>query len=111
MPTAVYSTSRCDVKMTEPRDSTATGYAPISCDLHSTYELAILQHRWLRLVWTDNNAIHDETVLPLDLQTARGAGSRDEGGGTAAEEFLLCRTKGNAVQRIRLDRVRRMDTT
>lgn len=99
------------MKMTEPRDSTTTGYVPISCDLHSTYELATLQHRWLRLVWIDNNVTHDETVLPLDLQTTRGGDSRDEGGGTAAEEFLLCRTKDNAVQRIRLDRVRRMDAT
>ena len=86
--------------MTEPRDSTAAGYVPISCDLHSEYELAILQHQWLHLVWADDsstgNVIHDEIVLPLDLKTANG------------EEFLMCHTKDDVTQDIRLDRVWRM---
>ncbi|MBI3570761.1 MAG: transcriptional antiterminator, Rof [Gammaproteobacteria bacterium] len=81
--------------MTEPNDA-AVGYVPISCDLHSEYELAILHRQWLRLVWANGNVIHDEAVLPLDLKATNG------------EEFLVCRTKDNATQNIRLDRVRRM---
>ncbi len=81
--------------MTEPRDSTAADYVPISCDLHSEYELAILRRQWLRLVWANRNVIHDEVVLPLDLKTANG------------EEFLVCRTKDSVTQTIRLDHVRR----
>ncbi len=83
--------------MTEPRDSTAAGYVPISCDLHSEYELAILQHRRLRLVWADNNVVHDEVVLPLDLKTKHH------------EEYLVCRVKGDTTREVRLDRVRRME--
>ncbi len=82
--------------MTEPNDLTTTGYVPISCDLHSEYELAILRRQRLRLVWTDGNVVHDETVLPLDLKTTNG------------EEFLVCRTKEDMTQSVRLDRVRRV---
>ena len=87
--------------MTEPRDSTAAGYVPISCDLHSEYELAILRRQWLRLVWSDENSarnvIHDQIVLPLDLKTANH------------DEYLICRTKDNSTREIRLDHVRRME--
>ncbi len=112
--------------MTEP---STTDYVPIACDLHSEYELAILHRQPLHLVWTDGNVIHDEIVLPLDLTTERhhddprdGGGraasgdGRDAGGratpgavaGTAAEEFLLCRSKDGSTHHIRLDHVRRM---
>ena len=84
--------------MTEPRDSTAADYVPISCDLHSEYELAILRRQWLRLVWADNNVIHDEVVLPLDLKTKHH------------EEYLVCRVKGDTTREIRLDRVRRVES-
>ena len=120
--------------MTEPNDPSATGYMPISCDLHSEYELAILRRQWLRLVWSDENSarntIHDQIVLPLDLKTVSGDDSRDGGrsgpsrpsrgitpslegrgraaSGTAAEEFLMCRTKDSVTRNIRRDRVQRM---
>lgn len=83
--------------MTESNDPT-TGYVPISCDLHSEYELAILRRQWLHLVWADRNVIHDEVVLPLDLKTAHH------------EEYLVCRTKDDTTHEIRLDRVRRTST-
>lgn len=83
------------MKMTEPRD-TVVSYVPISCDLHSEYELAILHRQWLQLAWTDRDVIRDEVVLPLDLRTTNG------------EEFLVCRAKDNVTQNIRLDRIRRM---
>ncbi len=102
-----------DATMTEP---STTAYIPIACDLHSEYELAILHRQPLHLVWSENNVIHDETVLPLDLRTERHHDdSRDGGGraasGTAAEEFLVCRGKDGATHRIRLDHVRRMKPT
>lgn len=83
--------------MTEPREQPATDYVPIACDLHSAYELAILRRRRLHLVWADNNVIHDEVVLPLDIQTAQH------------QEFLVCRTKNDTMYEIRLDRIRRME--
>ncbi len=79
--------------MTEP---STTNYVPIACDLHSEYELAILHRQPLHLVWSENNVIHDEVVLPLDLATEHH------------EEFLLCRSKSGATHRIRLDQIRRM---
>lgn len=81
--------------MTES-DNTAAGYVPISCDLHSEYELAILRRQRLRLVWANGNVLHDEVVLPLDLKTIN------------SEEFLVCHTKDNVIQDVRLDRIRRM---
>jgi transcriptional antiterminator Rof (Rho-off) len=83
--------------MTEPRDSTAAGYVPISCDPHSEYELAILRRQWLCLVWVDNNVNHDQVVLPLNLKTAHH------------EEYLVCRAKDDTTREIRLDCVRRME--
>lgn len=83
--------------MTEAREQTATDYAPIACDLHSEYELAILHRRRLRLVWTDANVIHDEAVLPLDIHTMHH------------QEFLVCRAGDGAMHEIRLDRIRRME--
>ncbi|MEK7260980.1 MAG: hypothetical protein AAB068_02950, partial [Pseudomonadota bacterium] len=62
-----------------PNDPSATGYMPISCDLHSEYELAILRRQWLRLAWVNGDVIHNEVVLPLDLKTARHDDSRDGG--------------------------------
>lgn len=93
---AICSTSRRAVKMTEPNDA-AVGYVPISCDLHSEYELAILRRQRLRLVWADGNVLHDEVVLPLDLKTARH------------EEYLICHAKDDTLREIRLDHIRRME--
>ncbi len=81
--------------MTEP---STTDYVPIACSLHSEYELAILHRQPLHLIWTENNVIHDEVVLPLDLKTEHH------------EEFLLCRSKDGSMREIRLDHIRRMGT-
>lgn len=82
--------------MTEP---SMTDYVPIACSLHSEYELAILHRQPLHLVWSENNVIHDEVVLPLDLKTERH------------EEFLVCHSKDGSMREIRLDHIRRMGTT
>lgn len=82
--------------MTETRKTASTDYVPISCALHSKYELAILRRQRLRLVWNDSSVIHDQVVQPLDLKT------------TNREEFLICRTADDTTQNIRLDRVQRV---
>ena len=49
-----------------------TDYTPVDCGLHSTFELAIMQHQQIRLSWLDNNAVLTEMVLPTDLFTRNG---------------------------------------
>lgn len=69
-----------------------TEYIPIACDLHSEYELAIMQRRSLRLSWRDaQQARYNSTVMPLDLYTHAGA------------EFLRVRDAEHREHDIRLD--------
>jgi Rho-binding antiterminator len=79
--------------MTEARDSDDP-YQPIACDLYSEFEVAILRRRRLRLRWIEGNVIHEQTVMPLDLQTRAHA------------EFLICRAGDGQAFAIRLDRIR-----
>lgn len=79
--------------MSELTKST-TDYRPIACDLHSEYELAIMQRRKLHLIWTENNVTYNQAVLPTDLQTANH------------EEFLICHLESGEPRRIRLDHIR-----
>jgi Rho-binding antiterminator len=76
---------------------TAPDYRPIACDLYSEYELAILQRRRLRLIWSADNIIHSQVVRPLDLKTEN------------KQEFLLCQTETGEALRIRLDQIRKME--
>ena len=71
-----------------------TDYRPIACDLHSEYELAIVQRRKLRLTWIEDNVTYNQAVLPTDLQTINH------------EEFLACRLESGEQHRIRLDHIR-----
>ena len=82
------------VKMT---DSAKTGadYVSISCATYSEYELAVLRRQKLRLVWHEDNVIHDRVILPLDLQTRNH------------EEFLIGRDETGATVTIRLDHIRK----
>ena len=75
-----------------------TDYTPVDCGLHSSYELAIMQHQLVRLSWLDNEAsVHTETVLPTDLVTRNG------------EEFMrITRTGGDSLE-IRLDHIERFE--
>ena len=75
-----------------------TDYTPVDCGLHSSYELAIMQHQLVRLSWLDNEAsVHTETVLPTDLVTRNG------------EEFMrITRTGGDSLE-IRLDHIRQFE--
>ena len=75
-----------------------TDYTPVDCGLHSSYELAIMQHQLVRLSWLDNEAsMHTETVLPTDLVTRNG------------EEFMRITRAGVDSLEIRLDHIRRFE--
>lgn len=73
--------------------TTPEHYTPIDCDRHSELELAIMKRQRLRLRWAEGNVLHDEVVLPLDLQTR------------ASQEFLTCR-RGSGTLELRLDQIR-----
>ncbi|HHH44135.1 MAG TPA: transcriptional antiterminator, Rof [Gammaproteobacteria bacterium] len=69
-----------------------TDYVPIDCDLHSEYELRILQQRPLRVRWRDPDGQHHiETLQPLDLVTRN------------REEFLVAENRQGQRLEIRLD--------
>ena len=71
-----------------------TDYTPIDCAIYARYELAILQHRRLRLGWRSlDGMMHIDAVKPLDLKTSRG------------EEFLLFLDSSGNERRVRLDRI------
>lgn len=78
-----------------PGVTTTDGYVPISCDVHSQLELAIMHRQRLHARWHDGNVWRDGIVLPLDLQTRQG------------EEFLICRLATGEDMDIRLDRLTR----
>jgi Rho-binding antiterminator len=74
-----------------------TPYRPISCDVYSTLELAILHRQPLHVVWREDNVSHTRTLTPLDLETEAG------------REFLHYRFPTGEVGRIRLDRIDRVE--
>lgn len=67
-------------------------YHPISCALHSRYELAVLRRERLRLRWLgEDGAERQAELLPTDVQTRAGA------------EYLQARDAAGAEVCIRLD--------
>lgn len=81
--------------MWKPSVKTTDDYIPISCDIHSELELAVMHRQRLHLRWHDGNVWRDGVVTPLDIQTRQ------------REEYLLCRTAAGEDLAIRLDRVTR----
>ncbi len=79
---------------TEDREA---DYRPISCDVYSEFELAIIRRQPLRLAWQAGDVCVVARVLPLDLETRRG------------QEFLHCRLPSGERARIRLDYIARME--
>lgn len=73
----------------------ASDYRSISCANYDEYEIAILRHQRLHLVWHDGNVIHDQVITPLNLRTAQG------------EEYLVLRLASGETTEIRLDHIRR----
>lgn len=73
-------------------------YTPISCSLHSEYELAIMHKLMLQLVWQDQaGQQHLAKVMPLDLKTDQAA------------EFLIGQSNDGEIHYIRLDKISSSD--
>ena len=75
-----------------------TPYQPISCELHSQYELAIMHKNTLCLTWCKDGEVVTETnIIPVDVQTKNKA------------EYLVAKTpKQNTLFYIRLDYIIKM---
>lgn len=72
-------------------------YQPISCELHSQYELAIMHKNKLQLSWHSHGQIITETnISPLDVNTKNKA------------EYLIAVTTDNKNLCIRLDHITEM---
>ena len=70
-----------------------SAYTPISCALHSEYELAIMHKKHLQLSWKQHGSIHHALLLPIDLLTRNHA------------EFLLAQNEDGEEIEIRLDTI------
>ena len=69
-------------------------YTPVSCDMHSEFELLIMRNKKIKLCWqNEQGSKHSSIAWPKDLQTKSG------------EEFLLLTNENNTQQKIRLDRI------
>ena len=66
-------------------------YQPISCELYSEYELAIIRNRKIKLVWKVQDQINIGIITPLDLQTSDH------------EEYLIGQDHQQQMLKIRLD--------
>ncbi len=73
---------------------TDSGYRPISCANHDVFEIAILHRTPLRLTWMEDDILHEQTLMPVDLET------RDH------QEFLIGRASDGKTLRLRLDWIR-----
>jgi len=68
-------------------------YQPIDCGLHSEYELLVMQHSDIRLVFTDSNGTRQVVCgVPTNVTTRDGA------------EFLLIEHTDSQIS-VRLDRI------
>ncbi len=73
-------------------------YTPVSCEIYSRYELAILRGQALRVSWKGARGTDRvETLIPLDLRTKRHA------------EFMIARDLHGQRRVLRLDRIQRAD--
>ena len=72
-------------------------YQPVSCELHSQYELAIMHKNKLELSWvSDGELVTEKNILLLDVQTKDKA------------EYLLTVNEENKNLCIRLDHIRKL---
>lgn len=85
------------MKKTDSQGAGETRYTPISCDVYSELEVAILHRTRLRLGWRDGNVCHTHLVMPLDLETREH------------QEFLHCRLETGERMTLRLDRITRLE--
>lgn len=72
-------------------------YQPISCNLHSQYELAIMHKNKLDLTWIDDGKyISDTNIMPVDIKTKNKA------------EYLIAKTSAQKDLILRLDQITKM---
>lgn len=72
-------------------------YKPVSCELHSQYELAIMHKNTLCLTWfEDGEPVTKTGITPVDVQTKNKA------------EFLIAKTAEQEELVIRLDQITQM---
>ncbi len=75
-------------------DQSDLAYTPVSCAIHSEYELAIMHKQPLEVTWRgEDGQEYNERVMPLDLQCRN------------RQEFLLADLSDNTRVDIRLDRI------
>ncbi len=78
-------------------DRNNDSYKPVSCDLHSQYELAIMHKNKLHLTYqSDNYSSVSSIVTPTDVQTKNKA------------EYLIAVTSNGENICIRLDHITEM---
>jgi len=73
-------------------------YKPISCDLHSQYELWIMRAQDIKLAWHDDQGItRIERVKPVDVRAEAGV------------EYLYFEDSTAFSRRVRLDHILRVN--
>jgi len=73
-------------------------YKPISCDMHSQYELWIMRGQDIKLVWRDDRGITCiERVKPADVRADSGV------------EYLYFESASSPSHRVRLDHILRAE--
>lgn len=71
-----------------------TDYHPVACELHSQYELAIMQNSFFQVKWnTGADEVKQGRLKPVDLLVSNG------------EEFLLLEQEDGNKTKIRLDHI------
>lgn len=69
-------------------------YQPISCELYSEFELAIMHGTKVKLVWQESEQTNIATVTPIDLLTREH------------QEFLVAEDHHRQRLEVRLDHIR-----
>ena len=80
-----------------PSDHDTKTYRPIPCAAYDVYEIAIMRHQRLRLVWGEADVVYEQVATPLDLETVQGS------------EFLIVTLASGARHAIRLDWIQRVE--
>ena len=76
-------------------------YQPISCTLHSEYELAIMHKNTLYLTWRkDGEIVTEENIIPVDIKTKN-----------KVEYLVVTISEQNKIFSIRLDYIIGMRNT
>ncbi len=69
-------------------------YSPVSCEVHSGYELAIIRKQVLSITWQDEqNKTHQQQLSPYDVITEQKT------------EYLLAKDSNGKNKKIRLDKI------